>query len=109
MKVKEPMDLYPDMQGEVTQDEFMDTFVIIDCKKVNTGWRKLVDLRDASGQTYHLVLNWDENLGYSAYWEGKKPAMADRPEFEYVVDSIVTDMELDRDNPWDWYDFTENK
>lgn len=96
-------------QDPVTQDEFMDTFVILDSRSMQTAWRKLVKLRDANGETYQLVLNWDENLGYAAHWEGRKPAMADRPEFEYVVDSILTDMELDRDNPWDWYDFAENK
>lgn len=109
MKVKEPMDLYPDMQGEVTQDEFMDTFVILDSEKSTTAWRKRVTLRDANGNTYKLVLNWDEDNGYMAHWNSDIPAMANRPEFEYIVDSILTDMELDRDNPWDWYDFTENK
>ena len=95
---------------EVTQDEFMDTFVIHDSQKVYTSWRKEIRLRDANGNEYELVLSWDENAGYISYWvDDIKPDMADRPEFEYIVDSITTDMELDRDNPWDWYDFTENK
>lgn len=108
--MKEPMDLYPEMHGEVTQDEFMDTFVIIDSVKQETAWRKRVRFRDANGKEYYLVLNWDEDNGYLAHWPNDdRPKMADRPEFEYVIDSILSDMELDRDNPWDWYDFTENK
>lgn len=97
------------MSYEVTQDEFMDTYVIIDSTKKETSWRREIKFRDANGKQYELTLSWDEDLGYATWWEGDKPAMADRPEFEYVVDSIVSDMELDRDNPWDWYDFTENK
>lgn len=88
----------------------MDTYVIIDSVKKNTGWRKEVRLRDKNGNEYNLTLNWNEDIGYQAYWpDDDMPPLADRPEFEYIVDSITTDMELDRDNPWDWYDFTENK
>jgi len=102
--------MYSNKLPEVTQDEFMETFVIHNSNKFITAWRKDVRFRDANGKEYELILNWDEDNGYLAYWPNDdKPSMADRPEFEYIVDSITADMELDRDNPWDWYDFTENK
>jgi hypothetical protein len=39
-------------------------------------------------------LNWDENDGYSTYWEGATLPHARLPEFEYVLDCITEGSEV---------------
>lgn len=100
--MKEPMDLYPEIKGEVTQEELLNTFIIFKSDKEITGWRKRVGLREPDGYEYFGTLSWDADDGYLMYWDSEySPEEAERPEFEYSLDCITEDMEYDRNNPWD--------
>ena len=56
-----------------------------------TGWKKRFSLVDDNNVKYTGRLYWDEDDGYRVYWDDDKfPDMANRPEFEYVLDSIST-------------------
>ena len=60
-----------------------------------TSWMRLIEFRDNKGEVYHGRLRWDENHGYEMHWDGVPPLdlkqMADRPEFEYVLDWYTED------------------
>lgn len=78
---------------EVTRREFMENFSMKFTPKENTSWRRQVYLKDADGNQYDGVINWDADDGYEMYWWTDRPAMAYRPEFAYILDSITNDLE----------------
>lgn len=96
--------------SEVTHDMILDKYDVQLKKEVVTGWTKIITLTDATGKKYEIYLTWDSDDGYRVmnYFdvpEDKLPEM-DMPEFEYVLDSITEDMKYDRDNPWNYADFS---
>lgn len=78
---------------EVTLDELKKSFTVDMGWQKTIGWVKEFKLRGFDdGVTYSGRLYWDANDGYTVYWDNEKaPPMADRPEFEYVLDSYSTD------------------
>ena len=77
--------------AEVTVSEMNDSFDIRQVFRRETGWVKSFVLVDGERVLFGGRLHWDEDNGYEAFWDGKKPEMANRPEFEYVLDSILED------------------
>ena len=76
---------------EVTVSEMNDSFSITQLMRRETGWCKKFELVNGARMLFSGTLYWDEDNGYEAFWDGKKPEMANRPEFEYVLDSILED------------------
>ena len=76
------------MTGEVTISELMNKYMISSDGKVSTGFAKSIILNDGTNQ-YSGRLYWDSHDGYEMIWDGTPPPEADRPEFEYALDSIT--------------------
>mgnify|MGYP003650908070 CR=1 FL=1 len=74
---------------EVTERELLDTYMVQSAGTKVTSWSRFITLNDGSKEEYNATLRWDENDGYWVEWYDGKPAMADRPEFEYILDSIT--------------------
>ena len=77
--------------AEVTYNELDEAFDINQRFRRETGWVKSFELVHGAQVLFSGRLHWDEDNGYEAFWDGKKPEMANRPEFEYVLDSILED------------------
>lgn len=93
--------------SEVTHDMILDKYDVQLKKEMTTGWVKDITLTDAVGNVTEIRLYWDMDRGYWVVTNSltKLPEM-DMPEFEYVLDSITEDMKYDRDNPWNYADFS---
>ena len=76
---------------EVTVSEMNESFDIHQNRRLETAWVKDVSLVDGARKLFTGRLRWDENQGYDMIWDDDKPEMANRPEFEYVLDSILED------------------
>jgi len=78
------------MNLEVTRKELLDKYMVQSSGIQSTGWTKQIILHNGSvnGQ-YVGRLHWDSHDGYSMYWDTPAPPEADRPEFEYILDSIT--------------------
>lgn len=76
---------------EVTVSEMNESFDIHQNRRLETAWVKDVSLVNGAHKLFTGRLRWDENQGYDMIWDGDKPEMANRPEFEYVLDSILED------------------
>jgi hypothetical protein len=77
--------------AEVTVSEMNESFDIKQRMRRETGWVKDFELVNGARMLFGGRLHWNEDEGYEIFWDGKKPEMADRPEFEYVLDSILED------------------
>ena len=77
--------------AEVTVSEMNDAFNVKQRMRRETGWVKDFELVDTNRKLFAGRLMWDENYGYDVIWDTEKPDMADRPEFEYILDSILED------------------
>jgi len=78
--------------NEVTLDELKESFNINMSWQKVIGWVKTFDMTNGAGVKFSGRLYWDSNDGYSIYWDNEKaPDMADRPEFEYMLDSYASD------------------
>ena len=79
--------------NEVTIDELNKEFNVDISWPKTIAWVKAFKMRSFSdGVTYSGRLYWDSNDGYSIHWDNDvAPAMADRPEFEYILDSSISD------------------
>jgi hypothetical protein len=77
--------------AEVTVDEMNKAFNIKQRLRRETAWAKDFELVDTNRKLFGGRLLWDENYGYDVIWDTDKPEMANRPEFEYVLDSILED------------------
>ena len=76
------------MTEEVSVMELLDKYMISSDGKVSTGFAKSIILNDGTNQ-YSCRLYWDSHDGYEMIWDGTPPPEADRPEFEYSLDSIT--------------------
>jgi hypothetical protein len=73
--------------AQATQDVLRE--LQIECYgREETAWAKTVVITYDDVE-YEVRLNWDENDGYSTYWEGATLPHARLPEFEYVLDCIT--------------------
>ena len=76
--------------NEVTHEELDESFKVRISWPKTIGWVKTFSLTNGAGITFSGRLYWDANDGYNIYWDNDKaPEMADRPEFEYVLDSYM--------------------
>jgi len=73
---------------EVTEKELLDTFMVQSEHSKVTSWRRFVVLNDGDNE-FMGTLTWDSDDGYKMVWWNDIPAMSERPEFEYVLDSIT--------------------
>jgi hypothetical protein len=80
--------------SEVTKRELEDKFVIQHTRTQTTSWVKYLELSDrTTGKEYTGRLKWDTDTGYEIIWDTQRPKMAERPEFEYILDCITEDRE----------------
>jgi len=79
------------MTTEVTREEMQREFQIVCTKTAPTGFVKHLTITDRDGIVYGCRLYWDEHDGYGIYWDNGIPPMSERPEFEYILDSITED------------------
>jgi hypothetical protein len=81
-------------QQPVTRRELLDKYGIVCVGMSSECWSKDITFVAQDGKPYKCVLYWDMIDGYEIVWEGVPPKdlmdLADRPEFEYMVDSIAT-------------------
>lgn len=74
--------------NEVTHEELDESFNIKISWPKTIAFVKTFSLTNGAGVTFSGRLYWDANDGYTIQWDNDKaPEMADRPEFEYVLDS----------------------
>lgn len=78
-------------EREVTVDEMLESFSIKQRLRRETAWAKDFELVNGARNLFAGRLIWDENYGYDIIWDTDEPEMASRPEFEYVLDSILED------------------
>jgi hypothetical protein len=76
---------------EVTVDEMSESFSIKQRMRRETGWVKDFELVNGARKLFAGRLSWDEHYGYDVTWDTDAPEMSHRPEFEYVLDSILED------------------
>ena len=80
----------------ITIDEIHEKYGVKLRHHQETAWMRLIEFRDNKGDVYHGRLRGDENHGYEMHWDGVPPLdlkrMADRPEFEYVLDWYTEDV-----------------
>ena len=76
---------------EVTVSEMNESFDISQNRRRESGWVKDFKLVNGAGTLFAGRLIWDEEYGYNINWDTYAPEMASRPEFEYVLDSILED------------------
>jgi hypothetical protein len=79
------------MLNEVTIEEMQEAFNIKQRMRRETAWAKDFELVNGARKLFAGRLIWDENYGYDIIWDTDAPEMAMRPEFEYVLDSILED------------------
>ena len=79
--------------AQATQDTLRKDLQIECYGREETAWAKTVIIT-YDGVEYEVRLNWDENDGYSTYWEGATLPHARLPEFEYVLDCITEGSEV---------------
>lgn len=84
--------------SEVTQDEMLSKYDIQLKKELTTAWVKDLILVNATGQKFEIRITWDMDAGYNCVHNPSVhiPEM-DRPEFEYVLDSITEDQKIDKE------------
>ena len=78
-------------EAEVTVSEMSEAFDIKQRVRRETGWVKDFELVNGARKLFAGRLMWNEDFGYDVIWDTEKPEMANRPEFEYVLDSILED------------------
>ena len=78
---------------EVSVKELMDKYAISANNTEIIGWKRHIIL---SGDTHTYIgrLYWDSDNGYEMYWDDDSgvPPEASRPEFEYVLDCLTTEV-----------------
>lgn len=79
--------------AQATQDVLLKDLQIECYGREETAWAKTVIITYDDVE-YEVRLNWDENDGYSTYWEGATLPHARLPEFEYVLDCITEGSEV---------------
>lgn len=88
------------MTEPITFEEINQKYFVKLRLHMETSWVRFIEFSTDDGEVYGARLRWDENHGYELFWVSAPPQdlkdMADRPEFEYVLDSYTLD-ELDTD------------
>jgi len=74
---------------EVTGEELQNKYMIQSSHPVVTSWVKDVMFIVDGLTRYEGRLRWDANNGYEMFWDDRTPPEADRPEFEYILDSLT--------------------
>jgi hypothetical protein len=74
---------------EVTGEELQNKYVIQSSFPKVTSWVKDVFFLVDGLTRYEGRLRWNENDGYEVFWDDKTPPEADRPEFNYILDSLT--------------------
>ena len=79
------------MTDEVTRNEIASKYRVLPSGIMTTGWTKDIKMAMWGSTDWEYVgrLHWDSHDGYSIYWDTQQPPEADRPEFEYVLDSMT--------------------
>lgn len=73
-----------------SKDELLERFKIQEIGYGSTGFVRDVLLSDTNSDAlYRGRLYWDSNDGYSMIWDINGPEDWERPEFEYLLDSIL--------------------
>jgi hypothetical protein len=79
---------------EITERELLNKYMVQSSGTKVTSWSRFISFNDGSKEEFNGTLRWDENDGYWIEWYNGKPAMADRPEFEYIVDCITNEKRI---------------
>lgn len=81
------------MPEPITIDEIHQEYGVKLRLHEETSWMRLIEFRNNKSEIFQARLRWDENHGYEIFWVDFPPQdlkdMADRPEFEYVLDSYT--------------------
>ena len=81
---------------EVTIDEIQENYAVRLKLRQETAWVKHIKFLDNYANVYNARLRWDENTGYTMFWDDVPSAglveLSNRPEFEYVIDSYTEDI-----------------
>ena len=89
------------MTKAITLEEIQEGYFIRTRLHMETSWVRFLEFYTEDDEVYGARLRWDENHGYEIFWVDEPPQdlrdMANRPEFEYVIDSYTCD-ELGTDN-----------
>lgn len=93
--------MYSNILPEVTMDEILSNYHVRLKKELTTSWVKDIILTDKDGVDYELRITWDIDRGYNLVHNPGVPPFRvpeqDRPEFEYVLDSITEDQKIDKE------------
>lgn len=76
---------------EVTGEELLSLYNIVSVGSRVKSWVKpfILESLDTDYKDYIGRLHWDEDNGYEVFWETEPAPQADRPEFEYILDSLI--------------------
>jgi hypothetical protein len=86
---------------EISKGEFLKKFEVIDeFNRRETSWVHRFTLVDDNSMAYNGSLHWDEDDGYRIEWYGGYPIETFRPEFEYVLDSVLVDNSVPKEIKW---------
>lgn len=79
------------MIDEVSRNEIVSKYRVLPTGITTTGWTKDIKMAEWGSLEWQYTgrLHWDSHDGYSIYWDTVAPPEADRPEFEYILDSIT--------------------
>jgi hypothetical protein len=78
------------MIQEMTGEELLNKYKIESMTIRVERWHKPVTLTlMSSNKQFEGRLWWDSDDGYEMFWDGDAPPEADRPEFEYILDSLT--------------------
>jgi hypothetical protein len=87
--------------SEVTMDEILSKYHVTLKKELTTGWVKDILLENAIGEKFEVRIYWDMDNGYTLAHNPSLPITKlpeqDRPEFEYILDSITEDQKIDKE------------
>jgi len=77
--------------SELTMSEMVrEGYQVVLEEKEDTAWEKTITITDRDNTSQQLKLYWDIQDGYSVVFDGAGfPNLADRPEFEYVLDCLT--------------------
>ena len=77
--------------SELTMSEMVrEGYQVVLEDKEDTAWEKTITITDRDNNSQQLKLYWDIQDGYSVVFDGAGfPDLAERPEFEYVLDCLT--------------------
>lgn len=82
-----------DNHTPITRQELLDKYGVVPVNKESQSWSREIVFVGSDSIPHRCVLYWDTWDGYEIVWQGVPPKdlldLADRPEFEYIVDAIT--------------------